>query len=146
MVGGVGMRGAWCAVSRWTASLVTGPRNGKSASLRSGNSSRNGRGFTTAPERAGPPPTRATSVSIRAPAPGARSCRMSRSGGNGCWYRAGRNRSPLPAPSAMQLLYLFGEPGYYLEQVPDDSVVRDLEDRRVLVLVDRDDHLGRAHP
>ena len=33
-----------------------------------------------------------------------------------------------------------------LEQIADDPVVRHLEDRRVLVLVDRDDRLGRAHP
>src|SRR4051812_37263926 len=35
--------------------------------------------------------------------------------------------------------------GYHLEQIADDAVVRDLEDRRVLVPVDGDDGLGRAH-
>src|SRR5256885_16059792 len=41
--------------------------------------------------------------------------------------------------------YLFREPRYDLEQVADDPVITDLENRRVLVLVDRDDDLRRAH-
>src|SRR5882762_4153527 len=51
MVGGVGRVIARREVSKATRSLPTGPRNGKSASFRSGKSSRNARGFTTAPER-----------------------------------------------------------------------------------------------
>src|SRR6266550_7233107 len=51
MVGGVGRVNARRDVRKATRSFVTGPRNGKSASRRSGNSSRNARGFTTAPER-----------------------------------------------------------------------------------------------
>ena len=35
---------------------------------------------------------------------------------------------------------------HQLEQVADEPDVRDLEDRGVLVLVDRDDHLGFLHP
>jgi DNA-binding CsgD family transcriptional regulator len=33
----------------------------------------------------------------------------------------------------------------YLEQIPDEAIVGDLEDRRLLVLVDRYDHLGLLH-
>src|SRR5881397_2047911 len=43
------------------------------------------------------------------------------------------------------LLYLFRQPRHDLEQVADDPVITDLENRRVLVLVDRDDDLRRAH-
>src|SRR6266568_3071973 len=45
----------------------------------------------------------------------------------------------------MELADLFGELRHDLEQVAHDAVVRDLEDRRVLVLVDRDDHFRRPH-
>src|SRR4051794_24750705 len=38
-----------------------------------------------------------------------------------------------------------GQRGHDLEDVAHDPVVRDLEDRRVLVLVDRDDRFRRAH-
>src|SRR5216684_5074883 len=174
MVGGVGRVPARREVRNATRSLPTGPRNGKSASFRSGNSSRNARGFTTAPERecsprdsafsstpmltavpsrwarrassiaqarpAGPAPTIKTSSPIRSPAPSAPSFRMSRSSGSGGWYRAGTNRSP------MELLYLFGELGHHVEQIPHDSVVRHLEDRGVFVLVDRHNDFGRTHP
>src|SRR6185503_12984929 len=34
---------------------------------------------------------------------------------------------------------------HHLEHVAHDAVIRDLEDRRLFVLVDRDDRLGRAH-
>src|SRR5438477_2223268 len=37
------------------------------------------------------------------------------------------------------------QPRHDLEQVAHDAVVRDLEDRRVLVPIDGDDGLGRAH-
>src|ERR1700745_3444679 len=39
----------------------------------------------------------------------------------------------------------FGQFGNRLIQVGDQSVVGDLENRRVLILVDRDDHLGILH-
>src|SRR2546427_2218660 len=45
------MRHWHSAVNIYSPSLRTGPRNGKSESLRSGNSSRKARGFTTAPDR-----------------------------------------------------------------------------------------------
>src|SRR6185312_2298886 len=180
MVGGVGSVHVRRDVRRATRSFWTRPRNGKSASCRSGNSSRNERGFTTAPERecsprvsafsstpiltsarsccascassiaqaspAGPAPTMSTSSSVRSPAPSAPSFRISRSSGNGGWYRAGRNRSPLLAPSPMGLFYFFSESGHDFEQISDDPVVRYLEDRRVLVLVDGHNDLGCPHP
>src|SRR5690349_12344211 len=71
---------------------------------------------------------------------------MSRSNGSGGWYCAGTNRSPLSAyHSPMEFLDLFRELWHDFEEVSHDPVVRHLEDRRVLVLVDRDDDLGRAH-
>src|SRR3954471_23494527 len=38
-----------------------------------------------------------------------------------------------------------GQLGHRLIEIGDQTIVRDLEDRRVLVLVDRDDHLGILH-
>src|SRR2546421_3836804 len=42
-------------------------------------------------------------------------------------------------------LELFGQLRHHLEEVADDAVVGDLEDRRLGVLVDGHDHLGGAH-
>src|SRR5437016_10779954 len=47
--------------------------------------------------------------------------------------------------AALLRLHGRGELGQDLVQVPDDAEVRELEDRRVLVLVDRDDVLRRLH-
>src|SRR6478672_3737820 len=47
--------------------------------------------------------------------------------------------------SALALADLLGSLRDDLEQVADDAVVRQLEDRRLVVLVDRDDRLGRLH-
>src|SRR2546429_6707380 len=44
-----------------------------------------------------------------------------------------------------ELLELLRQLRHDLEQVADDAVVGDLEDRRLGILVDRDDHLRRAH-
>src|SRR3979490_1820632 len=44
-----------------------------------------------------------------------------------------------------ELFELFGEERSDLEEVADDAVVGDLEDRRLGILVDRADHLRRAH-
>src|SRR5207253_11451207 len=41
---------------------------------------------------------------------------------------------------------LFGQLRHDLEQIADQADVRDLEDRRLLVLVDGDDRLGILHP
>src|SRR5206468_11946074 len=48
--------------------------------------------------------------------------------------------------STMKLPDLLREFRHHLEQIPDNAVVRHLEDRRVSVLVDGHDDLGRAHP
>src|SRR4051812_46121196 len=47
-----------------------------------------------------------------------------------------------PAPASSELAYEFG---HDLEQVADQAEIGDLEDRRVLVLVDRDDRLAVLH-
>src|SRR5260370_3598676 len=44
-----------------------------------------------------------------------------------------------------EVFELLGEEGGDLEEVTDDAVVGDLEDRRLRVLVDRADHLGGPH-
>src|SRR5512145_738549 len=95
---------------------------------------------------AGPAPTMTTSSSILSPAPSEPSCTMSRSSGSAGWYSAGTNCSVLRAPSAMQLPNLVGELWHDLEEIPDHAVISHLEDGSVLILVDRDDDLGRAHP
>src|SRR6476659_9908284 len=45
-----------------------------------------------------------------------------------------------------QLPELGLELGYGLEEIGDQTVIGDLEDRRFLILVDRDDHLRVLHP
>src|SRR5215510_904417 len=45
-----------------------------------------------------------------------------------------------------KLLELFGQLGHDLEEIGDDPEVGDLENRRLRILVDGDDHLRRAHP
>src|ERR687889_895704 len=49
------------------------------------------------------------------------------------------------APLASRLGQLLLELRQELEQIPDEAVVGDLEDRRLLVLVDGDDDLGVLH-
>src|SRR4051812_49783948 len=48
--------------------------------------------------------------------------------------------------SLLRLAHRARERGNDLEHVPHDAVVGDLEDRRLLVLVDGDDRLRGAHP
>src|SRR5438046_8583196 len=87
---------------------------------------------------AGPAPTMRTSSSMRSPAPAAPSWRMSLSSGSGNWYWAGTILS-------MQLADLFGQSRNDFEQVAHHAVIGNFENRRVLVLVDRDDHFRRPH-
>src|SRR5215218_9596540 len=47
--------------------------------------------------------------------------------------------------AALLRLYRLGQLGQDLVEVADHAEVRELEDRRVLVLVDRDDVLGALH-
>src|SRR5258707_13913760 len=77
---------------------------------------------------AGPAPTIRTSSSMRSPAPGAPSWRISVSRGSAGWYWAGTILS-------MQLADLFSELGDNLEEIDHDAVVGHFEDRRFFVLV-----------
>src|SRR5438445_9162264 len=56
-----------------------------------------------------------------------------------CWSRA------QTLVVLLRLAHRFGERRNYLEHIADDSVVRNFEDRRVLVLIDGDDRLRGAH-
>src|SRR5215213_8018545 len=59
------------------------------------------------------------------------------------------NRAEFPPPWAAALLAAFaqflGEFGQRLVEIGDESIVGNLENRRLLVLVDRHDHLGILH-
>ena len=46
----------------------------------------------------------------------------------------------------LELLHFLGHLGHGLEQIRDQAVVGDVEDGRLLVLVDRDDDLGILIP
>src|SRR6056297_3657169 len=50
-----------------------------------------------------------------------------------------------PRAMACKDLQLLGQLRHRVEQIGDKAIVRDLEDRRFLVLVDRDNHLGVLH-
>ena len=47
--------------------------------------------------------------------------------------------TPLPPPPPLPFLELVDQRRHNLEQIPDDPVVGDFEDRRIAILVDRDD-------
>src|SRR6266566_8106055 len=53
---------------------------------------------------------------------------------------------PAASGSRLRLLHGLGEGRQELEEIADDTVVRDLEDVRVGILVHRADHLARRHP
>src|SRR5690606_20877614 len=55
------------------------------------------------------------------------------------------SRSAAPPHSVPCLLQLGVQLGQRLEQICDQAIVGDLEDRRLAILVDRDDHLGILH-
>src|SRR5215213_3232147 len=63
-------------------------------------------------------------------------------------YATTANRTSLTGRphSALALGDLLGQLRHDLEQVADHAEVRQLEDRRLRVLVDRDDRLRRLHP
>src|SRR5689334_13977707 len=56
-----------------------------------------------------------------------------------------RSRTPSLPPCFFQLLDLLGEGGERLLPGVDEAVVGDLEDRRLRILVDGDDHLAALH-
>src|SRR5947207_5828703 len=110
-----------------------------------------------APARpAGPPPTKRISIGTASASGG--SLRIRRSSGSGAWWTIGMilsSRSGIGGGSGglgeailmvfLGLAHCLGERRNHLEHVADDSVVGDLEDRRIFVLVDGDDRLRRAH-
>src|SRR5258708_6372960 len=66
-----------------------------------------------------------------------------------CRYGGSRRPAPWPARPGRSLLALpelLVELRQDLEQIANETVIGDLEDRRLLILVDRDDDLGILHP
>src|SRR5471032_139029 len=51
----------------------------------------------------------------------------------------------VPLVRLARFLHRRGERRHHFEHVAHDAIVGDLEDRRLFVLVDRDDRLARAH-
>src|SRR3954467_7533895 len=92
----------------------------------------------------GPPPTIATPTSIRSSSGSVgtwtNSCSESTGGGNST------GAMPICRSAALLGLHCLGQLGQDLVQVPNDAEVRELEYRRVRVLVDRDDVLRVLHP
>src|SRR3989475_6996486 len=120
MVGGVGRVIARREVSKATRSFPTGPRNGKSASFRSGNSSRKARGFTTAPERECSPRDSAfssTPILTSVPSRWARrasSIAQARPAGPAPTIRTSSSiRSPAPSAPSFRISRSSGSGGWY---------------------------------
>src|SRR4051795_11783327 len=90
---------------------------------------------------AGPPPTIATPTSIRSSSGSTGGPTNSFAESTGGGYSIGAVDTAL----ALLRLHRVGELGQDLVEVPDDAEVGELEDRRVRVLVDRDDVLGVLH-
>src|SRR4051794_31121516 len=95
-----------------------------------------------------PPPTIATPTSMRSSSSSSVRLMNSCCGFTGGGYAAGATR-PLPLEPATALalagLHRFGQLRQDLVEVADDAEVGELEDRRVGVLVDRDDVLRGLH-
>src|SRR3954453_764239 len=90
---------------------------------------------------AGPPPTIATPTSIRSSSESVGGPTNSFAESTGGGYSIGAVDTAL----ALLRLHRVGEFGQDLVEVHDDAEVGELEDRRVRVLVDRDDVLGVLH-
>src|SRR4051812_41362142 len=90
---------------------------------------------------AGPPPTIATPTSIRSSSGSVGGPTNSFAESTGGGYSIGAVDTAL----ALLRLHRVGELGQDLVEVPDDAEVGELEDRRVRILVDRDDVLGVLH-
>src|SRR5579884_2656681 len=73
----------------------------------------------------------------------ARTVAAHRCGGGGAW---GGAHVPLLAQALAQLADAAGQRRYDLEQVADQPVGSEPEDRRVRIAVDRDDDVGVLHP
>src|SRR5262249_41052778 len=59
--------------------------------------------------------------------------------------RRSRTRTQTNARSLFRFLEGFGEGGHNFEDIADDTVVSDFENRRVLIFVDRDNGAGALH-
>src|SRR5918997_7046661 len=93
----------------------------------------------------GPPPTIATPTSMRSSSGSVGGPTNSSAGFTGGGNSAGA--TPIrPRSAALLRLHGLGQLGEDLVQVPHDAEVRELEDRSVRVLVDREDVLRALHP
>src|SRR4051794_12866269 len=92
---------------------------------------------------AGPPPTIATPTSMRSSSASSGGPTNSFSGCTGGGKSIGA--TDIFGSAALLRLHCLSQLGQDLVQVADDAQVGELEDRRVLVLVDRDDVLRRLH-
>src|SRR3954468_11217241 len=120
---------------------ATGTSPSDSASASSSSSSCISRTAQARP--AGPPPTMATPTSMRSSSASSGGPTNSFSG----WTGGGKSigATDMPRSAALLGLHGLGQLGQDLVQVADDAEVGELEDRRVLILVDRDDVLRRLH-
>src|SRR5207237_532844 len=89
---------------------------------------------------AGPPPTIRIPTSIRSSTGSVGSAIQSRARKGG-----GKSDGRTAKASAAALLHELGQLRDDRVQVADDGQVGELEDRRIRVLVDRDDHVGVLH-
>src|SRR5687768_15312136 len=121
---------------------ITATGTSPSFSVSSGSSSSSCMSLLAQASPAGPPPTIATPTSIRSSSASVGGPTTS-AGSKGGGYSAGTT----PTPSAPLLrLDRLRQLGDDLVQVADHAEVGELEDRRVRVLVDREDVLGALHP
>src|SRR5216684_7385287 len=128
-----------------TTATGTSPRRSDSASSSASSCSRR----LAHARPAGPPPTITTPTSMRSSSPS--SSRLMNSFGESTAGGYALGGIPLPFTGAMARsaallrLHGLGQLGHDLVQVADDAQIGELEDRRVRVLVDRDDVLGVLH-
>src|SRR5436305_945551 len=134
---------------------ITATGTSPSFSASSGSSSSSCRSLLAQASPAGPPPTIATPTSIRssgASVGGPITLSESKGGGNSLGATAGMvvcsfTRRRLSRSSAALLGFdRLSQLGDDFVQVADNAEVRELEDRRVRVLVDREDVLRVLHP
>src|SRR3954471_11105811 len=131
---------SWCAPATRPFS-ITATGNSPSASVSSGSSSSNCSRRIAQAMPAWPPPTIATPTSMRSSSGSVGTPTNSFAESTGGGYSIGAVDTAL----ALLRLHRVGELGQDLVEVPDDAEVGELEDRRVRVLVDRDDVLGVLH-
>src|SRR4051812_25711698 len=134
---------------------ITATGTSPSFSVSSGSFSSSCRSLLAQASPAGPPPTIATPTSIRssgASVGGPMTLAGSKGGGNSAGATAGiffgsfTRRRPSRSSAALLGFDRLGQLGDDFVQVADHAEVRELEDRRVRVLVDREDVLRVLHP